>query len=184
MKDKHRHHIIPRHMGGTDDESNLTPPIPIKEHAELHRELWEKHGYVEDYIAWKALDGRITGEQARLMAAKAGQDRSDLYKESRQRSGAHLNEVRTFECCSKGGTAAAPKLIEWQHNNREEFIRQCATNGKSVGPKLEIPHVYMGLWFKSKKDLQEHFNMSRSGFYGKLRRGEIQRLPKLGKAAQ
>ena len=39
----HVHHIIPKHMGGTDDPSNLTQ-LTIEEHAEAHRILYEEHG--------------------------------------------------------------------------------------------------------------------------------------------
>ena len=41
---KHKHHIIPRHMGGTDEPSNLTPPISVALHAALHKDLWEHFG--------------------------------------------------------------------------------------------------------------------------------------------
>jgi hypothetical protein len=33
---KHKHHIIPKHMGGTDDSDNLVE-LTIEEHAEAHR---------------------------------------------------------------------------------------------------------------------------------------------------
>jgi len=65
----HRHHIIPKHLGGSDSEENLTPPISVKLHAEFHRDLYEALGHVEDKIAWKALSGRITNEQVRLKAS-------------------------------------------------------------------------------------------------------------------
>ena len=41
----HVHHIVPRHMGGTDDPSNLIK-LTIEEHAEAHKKLWEKHGNI------------------------------------------------------------------------------------------------------------------------------------------
>ena len=78
----HKHHLIPKHMGGTDDPSNLTPPISIELHAEFHRDLWECFGFKQDYIAWQALSGRITTEEARLAAAKIGQDNSKKYKQT------------------------------------------------------------------------------------------------------
>lgn len=55
---KHKHHIIPRHVGGTDDPSNLIE-LNIEEHAEAHRVLYETHGRIEDYYAWKGLSGQI-----------------------------------------------------------------------------------------------------------------------------
>ena len=83
----HRHHLVPKHMGGDDSEENLTPPISVELHAEFHRWLWIDGGRMEDYIAWKALSGRMTSEEARLAAAKAGQKKSIMYKESRKLTG-------------------------------------------------------------------------------------------------
>ena len=59
---KHKHHIIPKHMGGTDDTSNLVE-LTVEEHAEAHRTLFEQHGQWEDYIAWQGLSGRIGKEE-------------------------------------------------------------------------------------------------------------------------
>jgi hypothetical protein len=55
---KHKHHIIPKHMGGTDDPSNLIE-LTVEEHAEAHRLLYEKYGKWEDYYAWQGLAGII-----------------------------------------------------------------------------------------------------------------------------
>jgi hypothetical protein len=55
---KHKHHIIPRHAGGTDDPSNLIE-LTIEEHAEAHRILYEKYGRDEDRWAWLGLTGQI-----------------------------------------------------------------------------------------------------------------------------
>jgi hypothetical protein len=57
-------------MGGSDDPSNLKK-VTVEQHAEEHRLLWEKHNLQEDYIAWKALSGQITSEEARIMAVKS-----------------------------------------------------------------------------------------------------------------
>jgi hypothetical protein len=54
----HKHHIIPKHMGGTDDPSNLVQ-LTVEEHAEAHRKLFEEHGLWQDEIAWKGLSGMI-----------------------------------------------------------------------------------------------------------------------------
>jgi len=53
---KHKHHIIPKHMGGSDEPSNLIE-LSIEEHAIAHMKLFEKYGKIEDKIAWKALSG-------------------------------------------------------------------------------------------------------------------------------
>jgi len=58
----HKHHIIPRHMGGTDDSSNLIE-LTIEEHAEAHRKLFEEYDRKEDYLAWMGLSGWMNKEQ-------------------------------------------------------------------------------------------------------------------------
>lgn len=59
---KHKHHIIPKHMGGTDDPNNLIE-LTIEEHAEAHKKLYEDYGKIEDYWAWKGLSGQIDKEE-------------------------------------------------------------------------------------------------------------------------
>lgn len=53
----HKHHIIPKHMGGTDDPSNLVE-VTVEEHAALHKQLWEDFGCWQDYYAWLGLSKR------------------------------------------------------------------------------------------------------------------------------
>lgn len=59
---KHKHHIIPKHAGGTDDPENLVE-LTIEEHAEAHRLLWEEHGRWQDRVAWLSLSGMIGHEE-------------------------------------------------------------------------------------------------------------------------
>ena len=62
----HYHHIIPKHMGGTDDLSNLVK-LTIAEHAEAHKKLFEEHGSKFDYIAYMALSNQIGKEEANYL---------------------------------------------------------------------------------------------------------------------
>jgi len=57
----HKHHIIPRHMGGTDNPENIIE-LSVEDHAEAHRLLFEQHGHWEDYLAWQGLAGLISKE--------------------------------------------------------------------------------------------------------------------------
>lgn len=59
---KHLHHIVPKHMGGSDDPSNLIE-LTVEEHAEAHRILFEKYGRKEDELAWKGLAGLINKKE-------------------------------------------------------------------------------------------------------------------------
>lgn len=81
----HKHHIIPKHMGGSDDPSNLKL-VTVEQHAEEHRLLWEKYGKKEDFIAWQALSGNISSEEARVEAVKAantGRKQTEEHKKKR-----------------------------------------------------------------------------------------------------
>lgn len=51
---KHKHHIIPRHAGGTDDPDNIVE-LTVEEHAEAHRILYEQYGKIQDKVAWMGL---------------------------------------------------------------------------------------------------------------------------------
>lgn len=67
----HSHHIVPRHMGGTDELSNLIS-LTVEEHAEAHKKLWEEHGNVKDYYAWKGLSSQIGKEEIRQELSRYG----------------------------------------------------------------------------------------------------------------
>jgi len=72
----HSHHIVPRHMGGTDDKSNLVK-LTVEEHAEAHRKLYEEHNKLEDKLAWKMLEGQaMMGENLRIKS-KLGWERAN-----------------------------------------------------------------------------------------------------------
>lgn len=69
---KHKHHILPRHAGGSDDPSNLIE-LTIEEHADAHRVLWEEHGRWQDYLAWQGLAKLMSKEeQLAFLLSEAG----------------------------------------------------------------------------------------------------------------
>ena len=65
----HKHHIIPRHAGGTDDPSNIIE-LTIEEHALAHKKLYEEHGRWQDEVAYLTLSGQIGKEEAKIRAIK------------------------------------------------------------------------------------------------------------------
>ena len=62
----HKHHIIPKHAGGSDDISNIIE-LSVEDHAEAHKLLFEKYGRWQDKIAWKTLEGQISIQDARYI---------------------------------------------------------------------------------------------------------------------
>jgi hypothetical protein len=65
----HKHHIIPRHAGGSNDSSNIKL-LTIPDHAEAHRLLFEQHGRWQDEVAYRMLSGQISAAEATLLAIK------------------------------------------------------------------------------------------------------------------
>jgi len=78
---EHKHHIIPKYMGGTNDPNNIKV-LSIEGHANAHKELYENHGHWQDKVAWLGLAKIITHEEAVKMAcSEAGKIGSKITNE-------------------------------------------------------------------------------------------------------
>ena len=82
---RHKHHIIPRHAGGTDDPSNIVE-LTIEEHAQAHLELYEKYGSEYDLIAYRMLSGQIPVAEATRQAQSFANRRENKTPLQLQRS--------------------------------------------------------------------------------------------------
>ena len=71
MFKKHKHHIVPRHKGGTNDPTNLVE-VTVTQHAMFHYCEWKLYGNEYDKIAWKALSNQITLNEAQRLAHLQG----------------------------------------------------------------------------------------------------------------
>ena len=58
----HKHHIIPKHLGGSDHPSNLVT-LSVQEHAKAHWVLFHLYGHEADRLAWLGLSGLIGKEE-------------------------------------------------------------------------------------------------------------------------
>lgn len=69
---KHKHHIVPKHAGGSDHPSNIIE-LTIEEHAEAHKILYEQHGRIQDKMAWVGLSQKrkLTDEETRQLFLSA-----------------------------------------------------------------------------------------------------------------
>ena len=136
---KNIHHIIPKHMGGTDDPSNLIE-LTMEEHAEAHRILYEQHGHWQDYCAWQALSGRMGREEILRMKqgmANKGRKRTPeqiekyrqgaLKRAERHRADGTLEQANKKRSeTMKGYKKSEEHKANWSKARRENFAKKKA----------------------------------------------------------
>lgn len=61
----HRHHIIPVHSGGNDEEDNFTY-LSVREHIICHYLLWKIYNKPNDLRAMKMLGAKLTPNQRKI----------------------------------------------------------------------------------------------------------------------
>lgn len=119
---KHKHHIIPKHMGGTDDSDNLVE-LTIEDHAEAHRLLYEKYGKWQDRLAWKALSGQIGKEEiikellsnaGKLGAKKCMDENLGIFTEDKELK-KYWASLQPIEAKIKGGKTSGNQNADSGH---------------------------------------------------------------------
>jgi len=112
---KHKHHIIPKHAGGTDDPSNLIE-LSVEEHAEAHRVLYEQYGRWQDYYAWQGLSGRIGKEDLirKIQSVANSKPKSNETKKkmSKWQIGRKLSDEHKEKCRKKQKERWANGLVD------------------------------------------------------------------------
>ena len=124
----HKHHIIPKHAGGTDDPTNLVE-LSIADHAEAHRKLYEEYGRWQDYVAWQGLAKLSPKEElVRIRQSEAGKLRHQLYPNPftgiRTESNFANNKIQQMKATEKANTESAMEkrkktFAEKQHQQKE-----------------------------------------------------------------
>lgn len=133
---KHKHHIIPKHMGGTDDKENLIE-LTIEEHAEAHRQLYEKYGKWQDRLAWRALSGQIGKEEiikellsnaGKSGAKKCMDDNLGIFTKDKELK-KYWTSLQPIEAKIKGGRTAGQKNVESGHCKNIAHLGGKASSG-------------------------------------------------------
>lgn len=71
----HKHHIIPRHAGGTDDPDNLVE-LTVEDHAIAHLVRYRIYGDERDLVASRMISGQISNYDAFMkMVSRPKSDR-------------------------------------------------------------------------------------------------------------
>jgi hypothetical protein len=135
---KHKHHIVPKHMGGSDDPENLIE-LTVEEHAKAHLSLYEKHGKKEDLCAYYMLSGNI--EKYRKVYAKLGGDACQKKRRQQGFVGAELfygrkvSEQERLKNSSNGGKIQGPINSQNGHMKTIQKLSDCSAAGKKGGAK-------------------------------------------------
>ena len=91
----HKHHIVHRHAGGTDNPSNIVE-LTIEDHAIAHKVLYGLYGRWQDKLAYESLLGLKDGGLIQLEAVKLANTGKKLSEEHKQkiRSYRHTEQAR------------------------------------------------------------------------------------------
>ena len=97
---RHKHHIIPKHAGGSDDENNIIE-VSLTQHTMWHFANWCLWGRLEDRLAYRGLGGQVQGEELskekRLLGQIAGGKTSTPAKAEAARRNQKLAAARMKE---------------------------------------------------------------------------------------
>lgn len=144
----HIHHIIPKHMGGSDDPSNLIK-LSVEDHAEAHRILFEKYGLIEDKIAWQGLAKMI--DRKEIIRLIISSPKSEEHK--KKISEAHKGKNKPWMIGNKNATSNKGRINSKEHNEKialsklgkkrapfTEEWKQALKDAKKRQPTVECPH--------------------------------------------
>jgi hypothetical protein len=152
-------------MDGDDSAHNLIT-LTVSEHAIAHKNLYEKHGKQEDYIAWKALSGQINTadiqlEKSRLGGKIASQMNIGSKRTAKQKanmSKSKLGHIRSEASKTKqsesvlgsknhfyGKTHSDEFKTKQSENKKQNYIGSGNPNAKSV--------YYDGIMYDTMKDM-------------------------------
>lgn len=126
----HRHHIIPRHMGGEDTDENFTYLTP-REHVIAHFLLWKIYKNPNDLRSMHMLGAKLTVEQRKIVGYFCRDNNIGFFSASEEdRKRWRLNGLQTQK--NSGDTNS---FYFW---STEEGRKKRASMGGKVGSRVQI----------------------------------------------
>ena len=113
---KHKHHIVPKYAGGTDDKTNLIE-LSVEEHALEHKKLYEKYGRWQDYLAWKGLLKLISKQELVAQLLKEAAKKGALISNSKRKGMKYKPR--------EGSLGLGTSGLKWYHNPENPTQKGC-----------------------------------------------------------
>ena len=154
---KHKHHIIPRYAGGSDDTTNLVELTPIQ-HSMWHFAEYLRKGNLEDWCASRMILGDVHNPEFRKNASKLGNqkirhllDNDDTYREKYRELGKRIgvlgNKAQRDKFAKEGRTIAEQSWIITTPTGEEiqitNLAKYCRENDLL---KNKMCEVAKGMW--------------------------------------
>jgi len=131
----HKHHIIPKYMGGSDEPENLVE-VTVTQHAMFHYCNYQLWGNEEDSIAWRCLSGQITIDEAKLEAIALGSKKGGQTNKEKRIGICGLTFEQRSENGKKGGKIAGKNAYENRIGIHAMSQEERTEAGKKGGKKV------------------------------------------------
>ena len=129
MSITHRHHLVPKHRGGTDADGLVEVSIPC--HAMFHWCEWQRLGHYEDWLAWRMLAGKITAAEATRLA-QINANKTRVWSEESRKKISDSNKKRNINYFARRvftpeyrkKLSDAAKRRNLKRNNKGQFVKK------------------------------------------------------------
>ena len=116
----HKHHIVPKHAGGCNDESNFTY-LSVRQHIIAHFLLWKIHGMINDLRSMNMLGAKLTHKQRSIVGKWCYENNIGCFNE------------KWDHCRDEWSKIGVKTQIENQIgiHNPDNFIKHASLGGKA-----------------------------------------------------
>lgn len=129
----HRHHIVPVHSGGTDEETNFTY-LTVREHIIAHYLLWKVYKNPNDLRSMKMLGANLTPNQRKIIGKWCAKNKIGIFADEFRN-----NKFLQKEKCRKSAkTQKKNKSGTFSYLGRKSIA---SAGGKIGGAKQKLNKV-------------------------------------------
>ena len=146
----HKHHIVPRHMGGTDHPDNIVE-LTIEEHADAHSLLYALYKNPFDKIAELSLLNMIDKSEAIRMVQSERGKMGAAYT-NKLRRGKPVSEKKLASLCHDWVVERRDGKI-YKVSNLTRFCAEHGLNKAGLKSAYQQDRWYRKTWFLYKGEL-------------------------------